>query len=156
VPLIVHFPGGRFAGKVVDAPTSSTDLSRTAIAALELRPPEALRGRDLYEVAAEPSRFELPVQVATLGAEYSTRWGTFLLRGTSPKRPTLCDMPLGADCTTDRSKDNPFVASYLWRSTYSHFREAAATLHVMPGREPATVDPDTVAALTVWGLMQAQ
>jgi arylsulfatase A-like enzyme len=149
-PLVVHFPGGRYGGRVVDAHTTPLDIIGTAMGALGLQVPDGLPGRDLYEVAANPERFALRGQFATLGREYSTRLGDLVLRGETPKVPVLCDMAMGPTCTGTTPPSLALVAGTLWRETYFHYRESGLD-KVAAAREPATIDPDTLAALTVWG-----
>ena len=152
LPLVVHFPENRFGGKSVNAPTVSWDLMGTVLGALGLPAPEGYKGVDLYEVASSPERFALRTQFAVAGVSYSTRVGDLVLRGDSPRVPLLCDLGAGPQCTATP----PSLAAqgtFLWRETYFQYRdsdfEKAAT-----GREPATVDPDTYAALLVWGMQE--
>ena len=44
VPLWVHFPGGSHAGEIVSAPTTTSDISRSVLNALNLRTPEGFEG----------------------------------------------------------------------------------------------------------------
>ena len=52
--------------------------------------------------------------LSTLGSEYALRWGSWLLHGTSPKAPTLCD--LGADpvCANDALERSPLAAEDVY------------------------------------------
>lgn len=150
LPLIVHFPGGRYAGKAIDSPTTSLDLMSTVLTALDLRLPDQVKSQDLYEVAAQPERFVPRIQFAALGKEYVTRFGDFVLRGENPKQPSLCQSSPALSCTNAPSPALALVANALWRETYAHyhgteFEKATAA------REPATLDPDTLAGLIVWG-----
>ncbi len=156
LPLIVHFPGERHAGEQVNAPTAPADVLATVLAALGLKTPETLRGRDLFEVATHPARFPAVPQVAELGSSYATRLGDFLLAGTSPHAPTLCLLNPMAECGEDLTTARPFLDEYLFQATYRYFQQAAATLDPAPARESATLDPDTTAALTVWGDLQSR
>jgi arylsulfatase A-like enzyme len=150
LPLLVHFPGGRHAGKMIDAHTTTLDVIGTVFGALGLQPPEGLPGRDLYEIAANPERFVMRPQFATLGREYSTRLGNMVLRGEAPKPPVLCDLALGQACAGPTPPSLADLAGTLWRETYFHHRTAVPG-RAAASREPATLDPDTLAALTVWG-----
>lgn len=150
LPLIIHFPGGRYGGKMVDAHTTSLDVIGTMLGALGLQAPDGLQGRDLYEIAANPERFVLRPQMAYLGHEYASRLGELVLRGEAPKTPVLCDLTLGPACSGPTPPSLAYVAAMLWRETFLQFREAAAR-RPPSSREPATLDPDTLAALTVWG-----
>jgi arylsulfatase A-like enzyme len=150
LPLIIHFPGGRYGGRVVDAHTTPLDVIETVVGALGLQAPDGLPGRDLYEVAANPERFALRPQFSSLGREYATRLGDHVLRGETPKVPVLCDMTLGPTCSGPTPPSLAIVAGTLWRETYFHYRDTGIG-KAAAAREPATIDPDTLAALTVWG-----
>ena len=150
LPLLIHFPGGRYGGKMIDAHTSSLDVLGTVLKALGLQSPEGLGGRDLYEVAANPERFVLRPQFASVAREYSTRLGDLVLRGETPKAPVLCDLALGQACAGPTPPSLAMVAGALWRETYYYYRTAEPG-RAAAAREPATLDPDTLAALTVWG-----
>lgn len=153
LPLIVRFPGQRFGGSRVNVPTNATDIAKTVLAALRLDPPDTMAGRDLLEVAAHPGRFGTVPQFALREAQYSTRWGDWLLTGTSPKGPQFCTPGAATTCAIDESWQSPFFASWMWRMTYARIRDDESLLPV-PSREPATLDPDTVAALMVWGNLE--
>ena len=155
VPLVIRFPQHRFSGTRVQIPTSTMDVTRTVLAAMELEPSDPMQGRDLLEVAAHPGRFGTAPQFALWEGSYSTRWGDWILAGKSPRTPTFCTVVAPSiDCREDSTDQEPFFASWMWRMTYRHLRASEAALHPTPSREPATLDPDTVAALTVWGNME--
>ena len=150
LPLIIHFPGGRYGGRVVEAHTTALDVIGTVLSALGLQSTDELPGRDLYEVAANPERFALRAQFATLGREYATRLGDLVLRGEAPKPPVLCDLAIGPTCSGPTPPSLASVAMTLWRETYFHYRDTGLG-KTAAAREPATIDPDTFAALNVWG-----
>ncbi len=150
-PLIVRFPGGQYGGTIVDSPTSVLDIAPTVLAALDLDVPSSLPGRDLYQIAANPGHVALPKQFASLDASYATRWGDFLLSGTSPKAPSLCDLALSKECADDARARFPVIFDTMFRATYAYFRDAEVYATPRASREPATIDPDTMAALMVWG-----
>jgi hypothetical protein len=150
LPLIVHFPDGRFGGKFVDAPTTVLDLIGTVQGAFGLRTQQGARGADLYEIAANPEYFALRAQFAMAGREYAARVGDLVLRGETPKAPLLCDLAQGTPCAAVSSPAQALVADAMWRQSYLHYRDSWGD-KALSAREPATLDPDTVAALTVWG-----
>jgi hypothetical protein len=150
LPLIVHFPEGRYAGKFVDVPTTSMDSVGTIRGVFGLSSQQGSRSDDLYDLAASPERFALRAQFAMTGHEYSTRVGELVLRGETPKPPVLCDLAQGGNCPSATAPAQAMIADALWRQTYLHYRDAWAD-KALSAREPATLDPDTVAALTVWG-----
>lgn len=155
IPLIVRFPERRFAKGRVRVPTTTMDVTRTILAAMGLDPADPMQGRDLLELAAYPDRFGTAPQFALRESSYSTRWGDWLLEGRSSRKPAFCELdPAAVDCAEDIADQFPFFSSWMWRMTYRHVRSSEAALRPSPSREPATLDPDTVAALTVWGNLE--
>ncbi|HEU4411930.1 MAG TPA: sulfatase-like hydrolase/transferase [Polyangiaceae bacterium] len=147
VPLYVRFPGGALAGKRVSAPTTTVDLTRTVLAALGLEGPDGA-GTDLYALASrDVAPAERPLE-ATLGDRFATRWGPLRLSGREGAPPSLCRVGDDGACPGDLLSSMPRAALALWRWTYDH---EALGLGRRPKREPATIDPDTAAALAVWG-----
>ena len=55
VPLIIKFPGSRFAGVVDESQARGIDVAPTVLAALGIEAPEGYAGRDLGEALGEPS-----------------------------------------------------------------------------------------------------
>ncbi|HKQ69994.1 MAG TPA: sulfatase-like hydrolase/transferase [Polyangiaceae bacterium] len=148
VPLWVHFPGGALAGTKVALPTAMTDVSRTVLDALALPTPEGFDGLDLFAVASGASAPSGRWLVATLGPRYSVRLGDFALAGSVGKTPSLCEMVSDPSCDIDRIEKAPRAAALLFRLLYD---VESAAQKVRRPREPATVDPQTAAALQVWG-----
>jgi hypothetical protein len=132
------------------------DVARTVLASMGLDPPDEMEGRDLLEMAAHPDRFGQEPQFAVTGPTYATRWGNWLLSGTPPRSPKFCELLPGQECSEDISAQEPFFASWAWRMTLDHVRSSETSLHPAPTREPATLDPDTTAALTVWGSLEPE
>ncbi|HQK16943.1 MAG TPA: sulfatase-like hydrolase/transferase [Polyangiaceae bacterium] len=156
IPLIVRFPGHRFGGSAVHVPTTAMDVARTTLQSLGLEPPEAMEGRDLFEIAAHPGRFAQAPQFSMTGAVYSTRWGNWLLTGVPPRAPKFCEVQPGLECTEDMAARESFFASWMWRLTFDHRQASERVFTPSAIREPATLDPDTVAALTVWGSLEPE
>jgi Sulfatase len=152
VPLWIKFPGGSFAGSEVPGPVTSTDLTRTLALALGIRLPDELAGVDLYRLAAGAGPALARALLATLGPEYSLRFGPWLLRGQSPKTPTLCELGVDPACVHDVLDRSPLAAESMWRATFEAHRHDR-TLESANGAtpEPALLDKDTAAALQVWG-----
>lgn len=153
VPLYVHFPGGLLAGERIDAPTTTVDLFRTTLAALGIDVPDEGGAEDLIALA---SRGTAPISrplEATLPGRYATRWADLRLVGRDREPPSIFDLdpdPNG-DHTKDLAAAMPATLDALFRWTWDH--EALARREGRPRapREPATIDPDTAAALAVWG-----
>jgi len=154
IPLVVRFPDRRFGGSRVYAPTTAMDVARTVLLSMGLAPPDRSEGRDLLAVAAHPGRFEMQPQFAMTGAAYVTRWGKWILTGLPPRTPKFCELTPDQDCTQDATAQHPFFASWMWRMTRDHLSPEG--IGRSPGREPATLDPETVAALTVWGSLEPE
>jgi hypothetical protein len=152
VPLWIKFPGGRFAGKDVPGAVTSADVAATLARALGVQLPEELTGVDLYSLAAGGGPALARGLLATLGQEYSMRYGPWLMRGQSPARPTLCELGIDPACVHDVLDSSPLSAESLWRATFETQRRER-TLESGGGAraEPAVLDKDTAAALQVWG-----
>ena len=151
VPLVVKFPGGDLDGRDERLPTSAADVSATILTALGIPVPESVEGVDLYAAAHGMVPVVANALVASAPGRYSTRLGPWLLRGELGKKPTLCAVDLDPACVNDVFDEKPYAARALWLAT---FRAESAALHatVRPKeKQAATLDPETVAALTVWG-----
>jgi arylsulfatase A-like enzyme len=148
LPLYVHFPGGLHAGQRVAAPTELVDVTRTALASLELAVPKDVRGRDLGALASGRAGGAPGPQVATIADRYAVRWGDLLLAGKAGAAPTLCDLALDPTCAFNRRDAMPLATQALFR----RFVAADLVERAAPEkREPATLDADTLAKLSVWG-----
>jgi len=109
--------------------------------------PEAA-GTDLYALAFhDVVTAERPLE-APLGDRFATRWGPLRLSGRDGAPPSLCRVADDGSCAGELRETMPQAALALWRWTYDHETMGLAR---RPKREPATVDPDTAAALAVWG-----
>jgi len=148
VPLLVKFPKGGFAGKEVVTPVTSVDIAATILEALRLKRPEAVQGVDLHGPAAGVEPIVVRPLIATFGGHYASRKGPWLLRGDLGKVPSLCRLDVDPACVTDVFDTQPWAARALWQSTFD--AELNAREKRVP-REAASIDPDTGAALTVWG-----
>lgn len=151
VPLWIKFPEKRSLARAVPTPVSSTDVTSTIALALGIHLPDELASPSLYYLATgrEPPvgrRF-----LATLGPEYALRWGQWLLKGTSPKTPTLCELSVDPACAHDILDQSPLAAESLWRATFEEHRRQQTLENAAGPPEPALLDKDTAAALQVWG-----
>lgn len=151
VPLYVKFPGARAAAaRVALAPTTSVDLAHSIALALGLSLPEPAQGQSLYQLATSEAPGVRRPLLATLGSSYATRYGRWVLTGTSGSAPFLCEYDVDPACATDRLGDSLLAAETLWRKTASeHQRQRELLPLVAP--EGARLDPDTTAALRVFG-----
>jgi Sulfatase len=151
VPLIIKFPGGDLAGRDEPVPASAADVSATILTALGIPVAESIEGVDLYAAAHGRVSVVTPPLIATAAGRYSTRLGSWLLRGELGKIPTLCAVDLDPACVNDVFDQRPYAARALWLST---FRAESSSLTAVgrPKEKPtAVLDAETIAALTVWG-----
>jgi hypothetical protein len=151
VPLWIKLPGGRQAGTVIPGPVTSVDVSATLAAALGLPAKDGLEGLDLARLAMGEGPVTGRPLASQLGSEYALRWGHWLLRGTSPQTPTLCDLGADPACANDALERSPLAAEALWRAAFDEHRRQAALESAAPRSELAPVDRETAAALQVWG-----
>lgn len=151
VPLWIKFPRARFAGSTVSGLTTSIDVAATIAEALGLPGAAELPGQSLFHVAAGDGPPIGRSLVATHGQEYATRWGAWLLRGTSPKPPILCELRVDPACAHDVLAATPIAAEALWRATFEAYRGPRAFEGSARTPEAAEIDKETAAALEVWG-----
>lgn len=149
LPLYVHFPSGAYAGTAVGEPTEIVDIARTTLSALGISFARRSFGRDLALVAAGASGagFSGP-QIAMLDDRYSTRWGDLILSGRFGASPQLCDLGVDPMCAFNRRDGMPIATQAIFRRMVVTDLETRAPPRT---REPATIDPETAAALSVWG-----
>jgi hypothetical protein len=149
LPLYVRFPGGLYAGARVVDPTEIVDIPHTILGALGLAFSRRSDGRDLAVVASGVAGggWGGP-QVALLGDRYSSRWGELILSGRFGAAPQLCDLSVDPTCAFNRRDVMPIATQAIFFRTVSS--EVAAHAPASK-REPATIDPETSAALSVWG-----
>lgn len=151
VPLVIKFPGGDLDGKDQPLPAGAADVSATILTALGIPVPEAVEGVDLYAAAHGMVPVVANALVASTPGRYATRLGSWLLRGELGKKPTLCAIDLDPACVNDVFDDKPYAARALWLAT---FRAETAALRASgrpKEKQAAQLDPETIAALTVWG-----
>jgi hypothetical protein len=147
VPLVVRPPvSARLGGRKVTGPTSGDDVARTILAALGLDPPATMHGQSLLDVARAPAAVR-PL-VATSASRFAIAWGTFVLAGTRDRETKLCDLSLEPACITDVRRTYPLALGVLHVFAY----DAVGPLSdAKVGREPAFLDPTTLASLYAWG-----
>ncbi len=150
LPLLVRFPGEALAGREVSLPTTAADVGYTILKALGL---EVSRrgGNDLFARGGGSASLAGDTDVAGSGDEYSARLGSWLLRGTAGKVPRLCAQDIDPACTTDGLDQRTLAARALWLSAFGVATKNAKQAAQLGPRERAELDPETTAALTVWG-----
>jgi hypothetical protein len=150
VPLIVKFPGRRFAGATFDKPVTTVDITRTILDTIEPVLPEPVEGVNLVDALSGNEPLLTRTLVATLGQRYVSRTGIWLLSGELGRPPKLCQTDIDPMCVEDQFTKSPFVARALWRWTANELSRSRSS-GKKATREPASIDPETAAALTVWG-----
>lgn len=150
VPLLVKFPQNLSAGESYADIVTTTDLTRTVLDSIGLKPSDVMEGVSLYDAIADAKSPQSRTQVATLGRRFVSRTGVWLMFGEQGNIPKLCQTDVDPMCVEDRFAQHPLTARSLWQWTHSELQrltQAAARAQ----REPASIDPETAAALTVWG-----
>jgi hypothetical protein len=150
LPLIVRFPGDALAGKEISLPTSTDDVAASVLKALGLAQ-AGHGGADLFARASGVASLGGDTDVATTGADYSVRLGSWLLRGTTGKTPRLCAADIDPSCINDALDLRPAAARAVWLSAFDIATHNARAASRLGERLRAELDPETQAALTVWG-----
>lgn len=154
VPLLVKFPQGVAAGTRAGASATTVDVTCTLLRALRLEVPEQLEGVDLFALASGEEPVGGRALVATRATHYSTRVGSWLLAGRSGRVPSLCQLDVDPACTSDLFDTRSMVGQALWRWMFLAESAALRPDRRAAAREPASIDPELAAALTVWGDLQ--
>ena len=149
-PLLIKFPNNALSGRSIDAAVTTADITRTIYTSLGLDLPEGLTAADLNQVAAGRGPVSARPLIATIGNRYASRLANWLLFGELGREPSLCELYVDPACTSNHFSDRPWTARASWQWTRNELvklrTQGAAT-----GREPTSVDPETAAALMVWG-----
>jgi len=151
VPLVIKFPGGDLGGRDEPLPVSAEDVSATILTSLGIPVPDAVEGIDLYGALHGGVSVVTPPLIATVAGRYSTRLGSWLLRGVPGKTPTLCAVDVDPACVNDVLDSRPFAARALWLATFRAESAALGSAGRPKDKQAAVLDPETIAALTVWG-----
>jgi hypothetical protein len=150
VPLIVKFPGRLYAGKTYDRPVSTVDIARTILDAIDQSTTEPIEGINLIDGLSGREPLLTRTLVSTLGQKYVSRTGVWLLSGELGSVPRLCQTDVDPMCVDDQFAKVPMTAQAIWRWTATELSRAHRA-GAKTQREPASIDPETAAALTVWG-----
>jgi len=150
-PLVVKLPFGDLAGKDIAEPVTAADIAATLARALDVELPRGTPGVDLAIRARGGGAVDGQAQPATLFGRYSTRQGAWLLRGELGQTPRLCVLDVDPACAFDVFSQRPIAARTTWLATLSG--EDRTVPRELGSAEPTPVelDPETRAALTVWG-----
>jgi hypothetical protein len=150
VPLLVKFPKQYGGGTAFAGALTTTDLTRTILDAMGLGTGESVEGTKLLDALTGRLSPQSRTLVATLGRRYLSRTGNWLLSGELGHTPKLCRTDVDPMCVEDRFANEALAARSLWRWTtaeLARIRSGARSTQ----REPASIDAETAAALTVWG-----
>jgi arylsulfatase A-like enzyme len=151
VPLVVKLPHGDLAGTESAEPATASDVAATLARVLDIDLPAGVPGVDLALVARGAGTVEARAQNATLFGRYATRQGSWLLKGELGQVPRLCALDVDPACATDAFRDRSIAARATWLGTLAgESRDIPKELGSVD-REPVELDPETRAALTVWG-----
>lgn len=149
VPLLVKFPRRALMGKEVSVPVTAVDIARTVLTAFGLESSDIVEGEDLFSLAAGRLSLAGRPLWATLGPSFATAIGPWRLSGQLGATPHLCELGVDPACVDDLFERRGFIANSLWKWTY--LAEQTARAKQLAKREPASIDPETSAALAVWG-----
>jgi arylsulfatase A-like enzyme len=157
VPLLLRWPRGLPAGRVVDGAVSLIDLAPTLLELAGLAPEagDVMQGRSLVPVIRDrealdpllpiflfrPSNTEIP------GEQYAVRQGDWkLIRGPGEGRRELFDLSKDPRERTDRAAEEPARADELEQHIAAWLRE-----HERPDPAPDAVSPEDLERLRALG-----
>lgn len=149
-PLMIKFPERAFAGKSYNRPVTTVDLTRTILESLDRPVPDSLGGTSLLAMLSGNESLQTRTLVSTLGHRYTSLTGVWLLSGELGSAPKLCQTDVDPMCVEDQFGRMPLTARAVWQWTSRELSQSARAGSKVP-REPASIDPETAAALTVWG-----
>jgi arylsulfatase A-like enzyme len=145
VPLLIRFPDHHAAGRVVTAQTDPTDVAATVIASFGASI-EDLAGRDLAALAIDDELSRDLARLSDDGRIYQLTWGEVRLVGIWGKSPSLRATTSDDDLRTKR----PFEYLAAWGLAVEARQRWLSARKAGPGREPATIDAPTQAAMDSW------
>ena len=145
VPLLIRFPGGAHAGRVVKHPVELADLMPTMLVAMGIDPPDHLPAHDLLSSIVDPDE-STPIQI--LGCD-KTRRQRFSLRSAdhnlvvdySSGETELYDRAADPAERTDISAEQPEIVEALGAlllKTLDRYRKLGARLNDPDARD--TID----------------
>lgn len=147
LPLLIKFPGQRLSGQETLIPSQVEELAPTVLSFLDLRP----NPDDLFRTALGRAPPVIEAHTATLPNRYSTRLGQRLLRARIGDVPTLCAFDIDPACAADVFDQELIAARALWEATFAAEQATRSLTPPDGSRRPVIADPETAAALVVWG-----
>lgn len=145
IPLFVRFPGGVYAGKTVDVVTDPSDVAATVVVALG-GSADGLFGRDLLALARGDDDARDTPRLLDDGRGYTLVWNQARLVGVWGKAPVLRLDPTNPE----PPGEHPYLYLSMWGLAAESRNQWMLARAKGPGREPATIDPATQAALDAW------
>jgi arylsulfatase A-like enzyme len=147
LPLMVRLPKSLGLSQRTDTLTSTVDLAPTILRLLGMDSPPQFEGTALFSPAVHTQALLGRPALAVGGERFVLRLGPFALFGPSGRDSRLCDMNLEPACVADVSSTHPIALEVLRRALFDARHRDGKT----PTREPATISPETAAALRAWG-----
>jgi arylsulfatase A-like enzyme len=154
VPLVVRAPGPPIRARVA-SPTTSVDLARTILEALDLAPPPQLRGDSLWTVAQRDVQAPERARIATTTNRFSARWSGFVLVGTRDREGKLCNLSLEPDCVSDVRATHPLAAEIMHGLAFEDLARAADPKKAPTPPVHPTTDATSGVSLRAWGAATA-
>ena len=147
-PLIVKWAHEPTRGVHVVAASTNEDIATTVLAAFGLPAPATFRGQELHAMAAGDriGAVGRPLLAADQD-RFAFRWGSFVSSGVRDHETKLCDLTLEPACVTDVRESYPLTSRLVHRALFDRVVSARPSFT----REPASIDPTTLAALKLWG-----
>lgn len=146
-PLIVRWARDAGHGERAPVPSNGEDVGATILAAFGLPAPATFVGRNLRILAEVGDSGPMRPALAVDRDHFALRWGAFVSIGVRDRETKLCDLLLEPACITDVRESYPLAAHLLRNTLFDRLVTAKAPLP----REPAALDPATLAALKLWG-----
>ncbi|MFB6189220.1 MAG: sulfatase [Halapricum sp.] len=179
IPMLVKYPGGRWAGTTEDALTQLLDVHPTVTDVCGVERPDPVQGRSLVPSSNELSddrtlfmeSHPLPDQVYTgavrrgpdklITVDHDIQWGTdvrqmagSLLWKYAVSSPQLYDLDADPDERDDLAADYPDLASNLQRAFESRRDELDEAAESVGSRHLDGVAEDTERHLTAMGYLE--
>jgi arylsulfatase A-like enzyme len=147
VPLIIEWAHEAPLAAHVSQAVTDEDVAATVLAAFGLPPVVTFHGKDLRALADDGGQSITRPLLATGEDRFSLRWGPFVTSGAKDHEGRLCDVSLEPACVTDVRASYPLASRVLHTTLWEDLLGAKPAF----AREPASVDPATLAALHAWG-----
>jgi len=154
VPLLVKFPGARSVSAENNSLVTTRDIAVTIAGALGLGALPHATGLDLYSIVHGYAPPKGRALLATRADAYLTRAGVWQLAGRFGKVPHLCRLDSDPACTEDLFSTASYAARATWIQTFDTLLAEKKLFQILRGDdkpEAWALDPETRAALTVWG-----